>query len=114
MRGNKKYVCEVSFEVLTAVRMMMFWVLTQCRLVGRYQHFGETYYLQVQSFSPNPSQNPEEQHRNPHRHDNLKSHHTYVLFVSFIRVTFHAHRSLLDFTAVTVIKKYEKNFVGET
>jgi hypothetical protein len=34
----------VWFEVLMAVRMMvvMFWVLTLCRIVGRYQCFGET------------------------------------------------------------------------
>jgi hypothetical protein len=26
----------VGFDVLTAVRMMMFWIVTPCRLVGRY------------------------------------------------------------------------------
>jgi hypothetical protein len=24
--------------------LMFFWILAPCRLVGRYQHFGETYY----------------------------------------------------------------------
>jgi hypothetical protein len=34
----------VRFEVFTAVRiMMMFLVMAQCRLVGRCQHFGEIY-----------------------------------------------------------------------
>jgi hypothetical protein len=28
----------VRFEVLMAVRMIMFWVLMPCRLVGKYQH----------------------------------------------------------------------------
>jgi hypothetical protein len=34
------------FGVLTAVVIMFFWVLTPCRLVGRYQSFRETYSLQ--------------------------------------------------------------------
>jgi hypothetical protein len=35
------------------VRMTMFfiWVLTPCRLVGRYQHFGGTYCLHLQGDS---------------------------------------------------------------
>jgi hypothetical protein len=35
----------VRFEVFTVVRMTMlfFWVVTSCRLVGRYQSSGETY-----------------------------------------------------------------------
>jgi hypothetical protein len=37
----------LRFEVFMAVRMMMFfWVLAPCRLVGRCQHFGETYCLE--------------------------------------------------------------------
>jgi hypothetical protein len=28
--------------------MMLFWVLTPCRLVGRYQRFGETHCLHLQ------------------------------------------------------------------
>jgi hypothetical protein len=38
------------FEVLTAVRMTMllFWVVSPCRLVSRYQHFEETYCLYLQ------------------------------------------------------------------
>jgi hypothetical protein len=36
----------VRFEVLTAVKMtMFFWVVTPCELVVRYQGFGETYCL---------------------------------------------------------------------
>jgi hypothetical protein len=36
----------VGFEVLTAVKMKMFFgVLTPCTLVGRYQNFRETYCL---------------------------------------------------------------------
>jgi hypothetical protein len=42
----------VRFEVFMAVRMMVmmmfFWVLAPFRLVGRGQHFGETYYLHLQ------------------------------------------------------------------
>jgi hypothetical protein len=38
--------CEI--EVLTAMRMTMSWVVTPYRLVGRYQHFGETYCLHLQ------------------------------------------------------------------
>jgi hypothetical protein len=35
---------DVRFEVLAAVKMTMFffWVMTQCKLAGRYQSFGET------------------------------------------------------------------------
>jgi hypothetical protein len=46
----------VRYEVLTAVRIMLlfFWVVTPCRLVGRYQRLGETYCFHFQSstFSP--------------------------------------------------------------
>jgi hypothetical protein len=40
------------FEVITAVRMAMllFWVVTSCGLVGKYQRFGETYCLQLQGW----------------------------------------------------------------
>jgi hypothetical protein len=34
---------------------MFFWVVTPCRLVGRYQHFGETYRLHLQGFGPTSS-----------------------------------------------------------
>jgi hypothetical protein len=53
-RRGSRFMYEISFnnrtdvtvEVFTAVRMMMFfWVLSPCRLVGRCQHFGETYRL---------------------------------------------------------------------
>jgi hypothetical protein len=37
----------VRSEVLTAVRLTMFWVVAPCRLVGRYQCFGETYCLHL-------------------------------------------------------------------
>jgi hypothetical protein len=52
------YVLEfyVRFEVFTAARMMMLflWVLAPLRLVGRCQHFGETYCLQLRfEFSQN-------------------------------------------------------------
>jgi hypothetical protein len=38
------------YEVLTAVRisMLVFWVITPCALVARYQHFGETCCLHLQ------------------------------------------------------------------
>jgi hypothetical protein len=36
-----KVILVVRFEVLTA-KMMIFWVVTPCRSVGRYQRFGET------------------------------------------------------------------------
>jgi hypothetical protein len=37
----------MRFVVLTAVKILMkvFWVVIPCGLVGRYQHFGETYWL---------------------------------------------------------------------
>jgi hypothetical protein len=40
-----KYFLFVKFENLAAVKMSMFvfWVVTPCGLVGRYQHFGGTY-----------------------------------------------------------------------
>jgi hypothetical protein len=40
----------LRFEVFTAVRMMMFWVLAPCRLVGRYQRFGETHCPHLQAW----------------------------------------------------------------
>jgi hypothetical protein len=41
----------VSSEVLTTVKMSMlvFWVVMPCGLVGRYQRFGETHCLHLQS-----------------------------------------------------------------
>jgi hypothetical protein len=37
-------------EVLTAVRMALFFrVLTPCRIVGRYQRFGEIYCVLLQA-----------------------------------------------------------------
>lgn len=45
-RNNNK-LCEI-FEDLTAMMiiiMMFFWVLEQCKLVGRWQRSGETYFL---------------------------------------------------------------------
>jgi hypothetical protein len=40
----------VRSEGLTAVRMTMLfiWILMLCRLIGRCQHFGETYCLHLQ------------------------------------------------------------------
>jgi hypothetical protein len=40
----------MRFEVLTAVRMatLFFWTVTPCRLVGRYQRFGEIHRLHLQ------------------------------------------------------------------
>jgi hypothetical protein len=39
----------VRFEVLTAVKMMMFfWAVTPRTLIARQQHFGETYCLHPQ------------------------------------------------------------------
>jgi hypothetical protein len=32
----------VTFEVFMAVKMLLFWVVNPCGLVGRYQRFGET------------------------------------------------------------------------
>lgn len=44
------YEC-VKSEVSTAVNTAMFlWTLTPCRLVGIYQHFGETCCLHLQGF----------------------------------------------------------------
>jgi hypothetical protein len=45
----------MRFEVLTAVKMLMlvFWIVTPCGLVGRYQRFGlfMTYPLYMYGFS---------------------------------------------------------------
>jgi hypothetical protein len=37
-------------EVLTTVKMsiLVFWVVTPCGLIGRYQRFGGIYYLHLQ------------------------------------------------------------------
>jgi hypothetical protein len=43
----------LRYEVSTAVRMMIFWVLAPCRLVGRCQRFGGTYCLHLQGWSCN-------------------------------------------------------------
>jgi hypothetical protein len=41
---------EVRFEFIMAVKMtvFLFWVVTLCGLTGRYQSFGETYFLYLQ------------------------------------------------------------------
>jgi hypothetical protein len=61
--------------------MLFFWVLTSCRLAGRYQRFGEIYCLHLQGSMETFSetlvstsesarrQNPAERH--PHRRENL-------------------------------------------
>jgi hypothetical protein len=38
------------FEVIMAAKisMLFFWVVTPCRLAGRYQRFGGTYYFHLQ------------------------------------------------------------------
>jgi hypothetical protein len=43
-------------EVHTVVKMSMlvFWVMTPCRLVGGHQHFGETYCLHLQGWNVSP------------------------------------------------------------
>jgi hypothetical protein len=40
------------FEVLTAMKksMLFFWVVTPCGLAGRYQRFGQTYYLHLRGW----------------------------------------------------------------
>jgi hypothetical protein len=45
--------CGKGFEVLTAVKtfILFFWVVTQCRLIGGYQRFGETYCHHLQGWS---------------------------------------------------------------
>jgi hypothetical protein len=59
----------VRFEVLTAVKMMMFWVVAPCRLVGRYHRFGgmkmETVCFSetlVSTYESTRRHNPEQQH----------------------------------------------------
>jgi hypothetical protein len=41
--GLSDYTRNMRYEVVTVVRMTMlfFWIETPCRLVGRYQRFGE-------------------------------------------------------------------------
>jgi hypothetical protein len=38
-----------SDDIMTVMMTMMIWIVTLCRLIGRYQHFRETYYLHLQS-----------------------------------------------------------------
>jgi hypothetical protein len=58
--------------------MLVFWVVTPCGLVGRYQRFGETYCLLLQGLTfvstckSTRRYNPEDQHRYLHRRENLK------------------------------------------
>jgi hypothetical protein len=42
----------MRFEVFTAMKMPMliFWVVTPCELVGRYQRFGGTYCLHLEGY----------------------------------------------------------------
>jgi hypothetical protein len=40
----------VRFKVFTALKMMFFWVLAPCRLIGRCRPFGETYCLHLQGW----------------------------------------------------------------
>jgi hypothetical protein len=42
----------MRFEALPAVKksMLIFWVVTSCGLVGRYQRFGGTYCLHLQGW----------------------------------------------------------------
>jgi hypothetical protein len=51
-----------------------FWVVTPCWLAGRYQRFGGTYCLHLQGWRVHTALQPKRQYRNPHRHENLKSH----------------------------------------
>jgi hypothetical protein len=44
----------VSWTFLWDQSMLFFWVVTPCGLVGRYQHFGETYHLHFQDWSVSP------------------------------------------------------------
>jgi hypothetical protein len=45
----------MRLEILTVVKisMLVFWVVTQCEFVGRNQHFGRTYCLQLQGVTTN-------------------------------------------------------------
>jgi hypothetical protein len=46
--GMYQLTIPVRFEVLMVMRMMFFSVVMPCRLICRYQHFRETYYLHFQ------------------------------------------------------------------
>jgi uncharacterized protein YqhQ len=69
----------VRFEVFMVVRMMMmfFWVLALCRLVSRFQHFGET-YCQTVCFSETLESTDESTWR-----QNPEEHHHHHLFTRF-------------------------------
>jgi hypothetical protein len=49
-KDNKRYQIYTAVGMMTM--MMFFWVLEPCRLVGRCQHFGETYCLHLQCAKP--------------------------------------------------------------
>jgi hypothetical protein len=87
-RANYKQV-RSEVQLNNCVTMLFFWVVTSCRLVGRYQRFGGGHTVFIfradggSMFLRNDStqrQNPEERH--PHRRENLKSH-------KFVWVTTH-------------------------
>jgi hypothetical protein len=56
------------------ILMLVFWVVMLCGLVGRYQHFGETYYLHLQPFRSAQHYNLEDQHQHLHYNENLRPH----------------------------------------
>lgn len=44
-------ISRVGFEVLAAsTRLLLFWVVTPCSLVGRYRRFGRSYFLHLQGW----------------------------------------------------------------
>jgi hypothetical protein len=51
--------------------MLLFWLVTPCELVGRYQRFGEKYTVSI--FSPEDWTRSHNSKEHLHRRENLKS-----------------------------------------
>jgi hypothetical protein len=78
--------------------MFVFWVVTPCGLVSRYERFGETYCLQLQGWSQPyvPMvfgykfiwlNNPENQHRHLHRRENSNLIYHGIWLVGLMKTT---------------------------
>jgi hypothetical protein len=55
-----------------SMTISLFWAVTQCGLIGRYQRFGEARETMVSTYESTQRHSPEEQHRHLHRRENLK------------------------------------------
>jgi hypothetical protein len=96
--------------------MLVFWVVTPCGLVGRYQCFGGTYCLNFQNWK---AHNPKDQHRHLNIRENHKSTTAYKLLlimqgVSFVMISvklnFHSNVSLAEVDSVFTSRNMYRYF----